>query len=181
MSVVAGDILYKYSTTAGAAGNSGAGTAAGSFGKYISTTQITNATADNLFDDVTGDESSAGRTEYRCFFVHNSNADTMWQSVVAWLSAEPVVGTLAIAVDTHAASAIGASAAQALQIADEVDTADALAALTFTSPTDKASGIDVGDINFGQCRAIWVQRVIPAGSSAHAGDGVTIRCEGDTV
>jgi len=35
---------------------------------------ITSGAANNLFDDVTGDESAAGDTEYRCFYVTNDHA-----------------------------------------------------------------------------------------------------------
>lgn len=52
MAITATDILFKFSVKTGAAGNSTAGTAGGSLGKYISTTQITDNTLNNLFDDV---------------------------------------------------------------------------------------------------------------------------------
>lgn len=96
MAIVSGDILYKFSVKTGSAGNSTAGTAAGSLGKYISTTQITDNTLNNLFDDITGDENAASTVDYRCFFVHNSHASLTWQNVVVWLSSE-VAGGASIA------------------------------------------------------------------------------------
>ena len=58
MAITATDILFKFSVVA-AAGNTTAGTAATSLGDQISTTQITDATLNNLFDDVSGDENAA--------------------------------------------------------------------------------------------------------------------------
>lgn len=178
MPIAASDILFKYSTTAGTAGNSNPGTAAGSLGKYISTTEITSGVLNNLFDDVTGDENAASDVEYRCFFVHNNHGSLTWQNVVVWINAEVAGGAdTAIAVDTTAASAIGSASAQALEIADE-DTAPS--GLTFSSPTSKGTGLAVGDIQAGYCKAIWVRRTA-TNSSALSNDGATLRVEGDTA
>lgn len=177
MPIVAGDILFKYTTTAGSAGNTTAGVALGSLGKYISTTQITDATLNNLFDDVTGDENAALDVEYRCFMVHNNHATLTLLSPVVWISAEVSGGTnIAISVDSTAASAVGASAAQAKQVADE---STAPSTQTFTSPTSKGTGLALADLPPGQVKAIWVRRTA-TNSSALNNDGATIRVEGDT-
>ena len=176
MAIVAGDILFKFSVSA-AAGNTTAGTASTSLGDQISTTQITDATLNNLFDDVNGDENAASDIEYRCIFVHNAHASLTWQSVVVWLSAEVSGGAnAAIAVDGIAASPIGQATAQADEVADE---STAPSGESFSSPVTKGTGLSVGDIAAGYCRAIWVRRSA-ANSVALNNDGVTIRCEGDT-
>jgi hypothetical protein len=178
MAIVAADVLFKHSVVTGSAGNSTAGTPAGSLGKYISTTQITDATLHNLFDVVTGDENAASDVEYRCFFVHNAHATLTWESVVVWLSAEVAGGCVAaISIDTTAASAIGAAGAQAKTIADE---GTAPATQTFTAPTSKATGLSIGDLPAGQCRAVWVRRTA-ANTAAVDADGVTISVAGDTA
>src|SRR4028119_122318 len=120
MPITASDILLKFSVKTGSAGNSTVGTAAGSLGKYISTTQLTDNTLNNLFDDVTGDENAASEMEYRCFFVHNNHATLTYLDPKVWMSAEVANGAVAaIAIDSVAASAVGASAAQALEVVDE--------------------------------------------------------------
>lgn len=173
------EILFKFSTTAGAAGNSNTGTAAGSLGKYISTTQITDNTLNNLFDDVSGAENAASDVEYRCIFVHNSNSANVLENAVVWLSAETAGGaSIAIAIDDLAASAIGSASAQADQIADE-NTAPGTGVGAFSSPTSKGAGLSLGNIANGNCRAIWIRRTA-ANSSALSNDSVTIRVEGDT-
>jgi hypothetical protein len=179
MAITATDILFKLSILTGTAGNQNAqADPNASLGKYISTTQITDATDNNLFDDISGDENAASDVEYRCFFVHNNHATLTWTTVVAWLSAEVSGGaSVAISIDTTAASAIGSATAQAKQVADE---STAPATQTFSSPTTKAAGLAIGDLAPGQCRAIWVRRTA-ANTAALNADGVTIRCEGDTA
>lgn len=178
MAIVASDIKFKFSTKSGAAGNSTAGNADGSLGKYISTTEITDATLHNLFDKVTGDENAASDVEYRCIFVHNAHATLTLESAVAWLSAEVAGGAAtAIAVDGVAASAIGSESAQADEVANE---STAPSGESFSSPTSKAAGIALGDIAAGYCRAIWVRRTA-ANNAALDADGVTISVGGDTA
>lgn len=179
MAITSSDILYKLSTKSGSAGNSLTSTPAASLGKYISTTQITAASLNNLFDDITGDENAASESEYRCFFVHNNHASLTWQNVVVWLSSEVSGGaSAAIAIDDIAASAIGSSSAQADEIANE-DTAPGAGVGSFSSPTSKGTGLSLGNIPAGSCRAVWVRRTT-ANNAAVDSDGATIRCEGDT-
>lgn len=175
--ITSGEILFKYSVSA-AAGNTTAGTAAGSLGDQISTTQIPDATLNALFDDITGAENAASTVDYRCIFIHNSNASNALQSAVMWLSAEVAGGaSIAIGVDTTAASAIGSGSAQALTVANETT---APAGVTFSSPTSAGAGISLGTINAGSCRAVWVRRTA-ANSAALNNDGVTLSVQGDTA
>lgn len=177
MAITAGEILYKFSVAA-AAGNTTGGTAAGSLGDQISTTQITDASLNNLFDDVSGDENAASDVEYRGYFVHNSNASLTWTAPKVWLSAEVGGGAVAaIAVDTVAASAIAQASTQMTIIADE---STAPAAQSFSAPTTKGTGLSLGDLPNGQCKGIWVRRTA-ANTGAVNNDGVTVRVEGDTA
>ena len=180
MAIVAGDILFKLSLKTGTAGNQSAQPSVNeSLGKYISTTQITDATLNNLFDDVSGDENAASDVEYRCIFVQNAHGSLTWQNVVAWLSAEVSNGAVAtIAIDNIAASAIGSASAQAALIATEGDAPSGVG--SFSGPTSKGAGLSLGNIAAGYCRAIWVKRSA-ANTAALNNDGVTIRCEGDTA
>lgn len=178
MAIVAADIKIRHSVLTGSAGNSVAGTAAGSLGKYISTTDITDATLSNLFDTISGAENAASEAEYRCIFVYNSHATLTWQNVVVWLASETAGGAVAaISVDTTAASAVANASAQAKQVADE-NTAPSTQ--TFTAPTTKATGLSIGDLTPGQVRALWIRRTA-ANTAALALDGVVIQFDGDTA
>jgi hypothetical protein len=179
MPVASTDILIKFSVTTGAAGDSTAGTAAGSLGKYVSTTQVTDNSANNLFDNISGDENAASTVDYRCFFVHNNHATISLQNAVVWLSSEVAGGaSINIAIDNLAASAKGSSSAQAANIATEITVPSGVG--SFSGPTTKGTGLSLGTLTAGQVRAVWVKRTA-ANTVALNSDGVTIRVEGDTA
>lgn len=179
MPVSSADIKLKFSVKAGAAGNANAGTPAGSLGKYISITEITDNVLHNLFDVVSGDENAAGDVEYRCFFIHNANAGAIsFDAVKVYLLSEVAGGAgIAIGVDPTVASAIGAAPAQAVEIATEQD---APAGVAFSSPVTLGAAIAIGNIAAGQCRALWVRRTA-ANTVGLANDGVTLRIQGESL
>src|SRR4051812_958500 len=97
MAIVASDIVFRLSVAA-ANGDATAGTAATSLGDQVSTTAITTATLNNLFDDVTGAEAAAGSTEYRCLFVLNNHATlTLQNSTISVFSETGTGSTVTIA------------------------------------------------------------------------------------
>lgn len=174
--IVAGEILFKYSVAA-AAGNTTAGTAATSLGDQISTTAWAGGSPNDLFDDISGAENAASTVDYRCIFVHNSNASNTLENAVVYLSAETAGGAgIAVGADTTAASAIASGSAQALTVANETT---APSGVSFSSPTTAATGVALGNIPAGQCKAFWIRRTA-ANSAALSSDGVTIAVAGDT-
>jgi hypothetical protein len=149
-----------------------------SLGKYISTTEITDTSLNNWFDDVSGDENAASDVEYRCMFLHNAHVSLTLTGTKVWLSAETAGGCdCAIAIDDVAASAIDETDAQADLVANE---STAPTGEVFSSPTSKATGLTLGDLPAGYCRAIWVRRTA-ANTAALDNDSVTIRAEGDSA
>ena len=179
MPIVAGDMLIKFSVKTGSAGNSTAGTAAGSLGKYISTTQWTGGTLHDLFDLVSASESGAGDIEYRCLFVHNNHGSLQADSCEVFIQAETAGGaTIALASDNIAASAIGSASAQAAEVADENTAPSGVS--SFSSPTG-TPGVSLGNIPSGQCKAFWIKRTVAASTGAQSGDGFTLRLRFLTV
>lgn len=180
MPIASSDLHFKLSLKTGTAGNQSAQPDPNqSLGKYISTTDITDNTLNNLFDDISGDENAANTVDYRCIFIHNAHATLTLQNAVVWLSAEVAGGaSISLAIDNVAASAIGSASAQADQIANETTAPSAVG--TFSAPTTKGTGLSVGSLTAGQCRAIWVKRTA-ANTAALNNDGCTIRIEGDTA
>lgn len=176
--ITTGELIFRYSVTTGAAGNTVAGTAAGSLGRYISTTPWAGGGANDLFDDISGAENAAGTVDYRCIFVYNSNTANALQNAVVYISAEVAGGAnIALAADSVASSALGSATAQALQVANET-TAPA-GPLTFSSPTTAGTGVALGNIPAGNVKAFWVRRTA-TNSAALSGDGVTVAVSGDT-
>lgn len=177
--ITTAEILFRYSVKTGTAGNSTASSAAASLGKYISTTAWAGGTNNDLFDDISGAENAAATTDYRCIFVYNSNTANALQNAVVYLSAEVAGGaSIAIASDNIAASALGATAAQAAEIATETTAPTGVSA--FSSPTTAAAGVALGSIPAGQVKAFWIRRTITANTAALSNDGVTIAVSGDT-
>jgi hypothetical protein len=86
MPISSSDLLLKHSIKTGTAGNQNAqANPNASLGKYISTTQITDATLDNLFDDISGDDNSSGTVDYRCVFIHNAHGSLTLQGPRVWI------------------------------------------------------------------------------------------------
>lgn len=176
--IVAGDILFKYSTTAGAAGNSNTSSASASLGKYVSTTAWAGGSLNDLFDDISGAENAASTVDYRCIFIHNSNAANVLENAVVYVSAETALGaSIAIATDNIAASALGSASAQAATIASETTAPTGTSA--FSTPTTAGTGLALGNIGIGQVKAVWIRRAA-SNSAALSADGFTLAVTGDT-
>lgn len=172
MSVVASDILFKFSVSA-AAGDTTAGTANTSLGDQVSTTQITDNVIDNLFDDVSSAEASAGDTEYRCFFVHNNHAtDSALNMTIAVQSEVSGGASITLATDNIGATAKGSGSAQAAAIGAEGTAPSGVG-------TFGAGPLTIGTLSAGQVFGIWVKRVVAASTAALAGDGGTLRVSFD--
>ena len=172
MAIAASDILLKFSVSA-AAGNTTVGTAAGSLGDQCSTTELTDATLDNLFDDVSGAENAASDVEYRCIFVHNAHATlTLQGATVEVLSQTSGGASIAIATDDVGNVAVGSASAQAASVANESTAPTGVSAFG-------AGPLTIGDLAAGQVRAVWVKRTA-ANSAALNPDGAVLRVSGDT-
>jgi hypothetical protein len=172
MPVTASDIHIKYSVVSGSAGNSTSGTAGGSLGKYVSTTDVAGS-SNVFFDDVSSAEAAAGDTEYRCVFVHNAHAtDSALNVQVSVTSEVSGGGTTTMALDNIAASAVGSASAQAAQIADENTAPTGVGAFS-TGP------LSIGTLAAGQVKAVWLKRVVSASTGAMTGDGFTFHIAGD--
>lgn len=177
--ITAGEILLKRSVKTGAAGNATAqADPNASLGKYVSTTAWAGGSLNDLYDDVSGAENAGSVVDYRCIFVHNSNANNALQNAVVYLSSEVAGGaSIALASDNIAASALGSAAAQAAEIANETTAPTGVSA--FSSPTTPGAGVALGSIPAGQVKAFWIRRTA-ANTAALSNDGVTIAVAGDT-
>jgi hypothetical protein len=172
MSVVASDILVRYSVAA-AAGNTTAGTAAGSLGDQVSTTDITSAVLGNLFDDVSGSEASAGDVEYRCIFVCNNHAtDSAFNVAVQVQSEVSGGGSIALALDNIGVTAKGSASAQAAVVANENTAPSGVG-------TFGAGPLTIGTMAAGTVAGVWVRRTVGASTGALSNDGATLRVSGE--
>lgn len=169
MPIASSDIKYRLS---GGAGNSNVNA---SLGGAKSATEVADNVDNNLFDDVTGDEHAAGRTEYRAVYVHNNHGSLTLTSAKVWRSAHSP------GADTVVAIGVGTAAVNGTEqtVANETT---APSGITFsTAAVDRASGLALGDIPAGQHKAVWIRRVVSAGSTPQAGATVAIQAGGDTL
>lgn len=170
MAIVSTDIVFYLS---GGAGNSDPNA---SLGGAISTTPIDlSTTLHNLFDKVTGDEASAGDTEYRCFYVKNNHGSLTWESVVGWIQTESPSTDTSVEIALAAAGKNGTA-----ETLTNESTAPS-GGESFVHPTDKASGIAVGDLAHGDYYPIYIKRIVGSSAAAYNADGPTLRLEGDTA
>lgn len=175
--IVASDIQYRFTTTSGSAGDSTAGAAATSLGKYASSTQWTGGTLHDLFDAISGAENAASQVDYRGLAVLNNNGANAAQSPSLYLASEVSGGaSIAIGVDTTATSAKGSASAQMLTIANDTT---APAGVSFSSPTTDGGGLALSDIAVAAVKGIWLRRTA-ANTSALSADGVTLGLGVDT-
>ncbi len=169
MAIVPADILFRL---AGGAGNSDPNASLG--GVMSTSTVIVDATVENLFDNVTGAESTPGDTEYRSLYLLNNHGSLTFQSVVLWISTET---TSADSLMNLALAGEGLNATMET-IADE---STAPIGESFTHPTTEGGGLSMGNIPFGQRFGLWIERIISAAAAAAAADAGIITFKGDTA
>lgn len=159
MAVQASDIKARLSTQSGSAGDTTASTPADSIGGYISTTDLVDAAVENLFANVSSADAATGRTYYRCVFLYNSHASQTWEAVRVWLESQTAGGgDLTMGLDPAGAVAVGASSGQAEEPADQYTAPDGV---VFSNPTSYDDGIVIGDLEDGECIAVWFRLAVP--------------------
>lgn len=146
-----------------------------SLGGAKSSVELVDNTLNNLFDDVSGAEHTAGDIEYRCIFIKNSNgSDTAYNSKV-------YIDTNTPGVDS--AITIGLDLTGKGDVADTVADEDTAPdpAVTFVTADGYANALDLGNLAAGESYPIWIKRVISAGSTAQALDSVILKVSVDTA
>jgi len=168
MAIVAGDLKIYFS------GGSGNTDPNASLGGAISTTEVTDNTTHNLFDQVSGTESLAGDTEYRGIYLKNTHGTLTLQNTKVYISSNTGSAdtTIDIALDG------GATNATMETLSDE---STAPSGETFTAPTTYAGGLSIGSLAAGEKKGIFVRRTVNASAAAVNDDAVTIKYDGDTA
>lgn len=169
MPITTSDILIRLS---GGSGNSDPNAALG--GVMSTSTTVTDNTTHNLFDQVSGTESSAGDTEYRGVYVLNNHGSLTMQNTMVYISSNTP------SADTTIDIALAGEGLNATMetIANE-NTAPA--GETFSAPTTYAGGLNMGNIPNGQRYGLWIRRTVTAGAAAATDDAVTIKVDCDTA
>jgi hypothetical protein len=176
--IVAGEIVFRYTTTAGAAGDTTANTTVSTFlGKYAATSAWAGGSLNDLFADISGAENAASQVDYAGLAILNNNGANAMQNTVIYISAETALGaSIAVGVDTTASLAKGSASVQLVTIANRTT---APSGPTFSSPTTLATGLALGSIAVAFVKGVWIRRTA-SNSAALSNDGVTIAIGCDT-
>jgi hypothetical protein len=150
-----------------------------SLGGAISMTEVLSGNLNNVFGEVSGDESLAGSTKYRCVAVKNTNSILELQVAMAYLFSNTIAeDRIFIGVQKPASGAV-------TLVADETT---APAGISFTDTCiNRATGIPcVGEgntsgIGSGRWAGIWLKRVVPISCPAYGNDAAIIVVDGDTA
>jgi hypothetical protein len=146
-----------------------------SLGGAMSSTEVTDNTLNNLYDNVTGSESNAGDTEYRCIFLYNAHATLTLQSAGVYISA--LTGSGDDEIDIGLGTTPTGTGDE--QVVGNESTAPS--GVTFSRPVTEGSMLVIGDIAPGQRKSVWVRRTVNAGASAYSNNSCAITCSGQTL
>jgi hypothetical protein len=176
--IIASELVWRFTTTAGSAGDSTANTTVGTFlGKYAATSAWAGGGTNDLFADISGAQNAASQIDYAALAILNNNSANVAENGVVYISSEVAGGaSVAIGVDTTATSAKGSASAQLLTIANNTT---APAGVSFSSPTTIGTGLALSNIPTSNVKGIWVRRTA-ANTSALSNDGCTLAVTVDT-
>lgn len=150
-------------------------------GGAITANELVSATLNGLYDKFTGDETTAGGTFYACIYVKNDHGSITAENLRQFILSETDHAGINFSLG------LGTSALNGVEqtIANETT---APAGVTFgdtdTTTTGAATQDDtltLGDVPFGQHRAVWVRCVIDAGTTAVNNYQATMRFLLDTA
>lgn len=170
MPIVSADITYHLS---GGAANTDPNASLGGARSTAGGGVITTGVANNLWDNVAGDEHAAGAdVEYRGIYVRNAHATLSLQNPKLWID------SLTSSADTEFDLALGGEGLNGIleTIANE---STAPVGETFTRPVTKAGGLAPVTIPATQHYGFWIRRTVNQNAAA-ANDTGSIRVEGDT-
>lgn len=155
MAIESANLKWYYPTTK---------TEGDSHGGDINTSdEITSGADQNIFDDVTDAERSAGGTFYRKVFFRNENADT-YEGVKLWIS------QFTLASNDEISIALGTNAG--------TQTSEATG-LSYVSPDSKAHAdvLTIGDLVQNAYKAIWVKLIVTAAGSGYTANSFKLKVE----
>jgi hypothetical protein len=180
MPITSNDVLFKYTGTATTVNPENA------LGGSLNANTIPSGINNNIFDDVTGNESSLGAQEYRAIGIHNTLTAYVWMNTsvrvdgyaraassndVIYFSVERPIGTFGTPDGTISTIASYTVAPAGASWTAE-GTPSAYVAL---------SGKDyVGSIGGDDWGGIWLQRSVPTNAVAYSNRSCTIRVQGET-
>jgi len=164
MAITTTDIKYRLS------GGSGNSDPLLSLGGVKSSTEVSST----LFDDISSGESATGEDEYRCIYIHNNHGSLTMESTKMWIQSNTPSPDTTVAIGAGTSDINGTE-----QTVGSEGTAPS--GVTFSSPSSEGTAISLGNIPYGQHKAVWVRRTVSEGASAYNSDSFTLRVKCDTA
>lgn len=171
MPIVASDLQFRLS---GGASNVDPNA---SLGGAISTAGgglIVTDTLHNVWDAVSGAESSTGDTEYRGIFMKNNHGSISLTGAKVWISANTTS-----ADDTVDIALAGEGVNNTIETIANESTAPV--GETFSAPSTFAGGLTVPTLAAGQAHGLWIRRTVNAAAAAANANPYTISLQGETT
>lgn len=169
MPIIDTDILLRLS---GGASNTDPNVALG--GIMSTTTVIVDNTLHNLFDKVTGAESTSGDTEYRAFYVLNNHGTLTLESAKIWIDSETV----------HTGENVQiALAGEGINATMETVANENTGPVgeSFQEAATEGAALTLGNIAPSQRYGIWLKRITGVGTAAKSNYTIVIKVKGDTA
>lgn len=164
MAIVATDLKYYLS-----GGGSNADPDA-ALGGAISSSQASS----NLIDDISTAEAAAGESEYRAFFVKNTNATDTAYAVKIWIASNTTATSTAVQIAL-------ADEGVANTIETVANEGTAPTGPTFADAADEANALSIGNLAPSEAYGVWIKRTVTATSTAFPNDTATIRVKANTA
>jgi len=180
MAITESELLFKYT------GEGSTTDPSLSLGGTLGTNTIPSGVANNIFDDVTGDEAESGAMHFRAIGIHNSNTTHIWMNtsirIDGYVRASNTPDVMYFGVEKPSGTGgspegtIGTIGSETIEP-------------TWVSWTEEGtpsawvqmSGKDYdGSIGPDDWCGIWLKRSIPPNAEAFSNRAVTIRVRGET-
>ena len=171
MPIVASDIVFRLS---GGASNTDPDAALGGAMSTVGGGVITTDVLNNVWDNVSGDEASAGDIEYRGIYVTNTHGTITLTGAKVWISSQ----TPSADSDIYIALADEGLTAAMETIGDE---STPPTGPSFTQPSSFGTGLSLGDMDPADYYGIWIRRNITSPASAANADAYTLSVQGETT
>ena len=162
-----------------------------SLGGTIGSETIPDNTANNIFDDVTGDESASGDTEYRAIAVYadtvNSGGSYDMLNTKVWITgydrATSGADTIYFALENPGGSPSSIQSIANEGVAPDADkfTVKTGETVSWTEEGSPSNTLTFGTVTSEQWFGIWLKRVVPAGASAYNNRSCTIKVQCETT
>jgi hypothetical protein len=170
MPIIATDLLLRLS---GGAANADPDLALG--GIMSTTTAISPTVAEeNLFNNFTAAETTAGSTKYRGLYLLNNHGTISLTASAVYIPTQTPSTTTAVAI---------ALAGEGLNVTMEtvVNELTAPVGETFSAPATFGAGLSTGSVPAGNRYGLWVRVVVDALSPAYDNDDYQIAWQGTTT